>query len=291
MNASPVPPDSNSDGRPADAGQWLNDRDGGVSGSAFETAATAAASRDQRGLASAGSPARTGIIGILGGMGPAATVDLFDKIVKATPAACDQDHLRILVDNDPRVPDRTAALQGRGPDPVPALVACAQRLEAAGADFLVMPCHTAHAFADAIQAKIGIPLLRLPDEAASAIAAGYPAVRRVGLLATTGTLASGLYGAALRLRRLQALSPASEAQESLVMEAIYGRDGIKAGGPPAGPRRLLQRAAAGLVEQGAELILLACTELPLALRAEDVSVPLLDATDVLARAAVHRALA
>jgi len=102
------------------------------------------------------------IIGILGGMGPEATLDLFHKIIKLTYAEKDQDHLRIIIDNNPKIPDRTDAISGTGKDPLPKLIVTAQILEKAGADFIIIPCNTAHYFISEIQQSIKIPILTLP---------------------------------------------------------------------------------------------------------------------------------
>src|SRR4051812_27943024 len=123
------------------------------------------------------------IVGVLGGMGPAATVDFLRRVVAATPATRDQDHLRLLVDSNPAVPDRTAALLGAGPDPTPVLVAMARGLEAQGADLLVMPCNTASAFADGVQRAVTVPLLRWPDVVAEELLARRPGAV-VGILGT-----------------------------------------------------------------------------------------------------------
>lgn len=227
-------------------------------------------------------------IGIVGGMGPEATADLFLKIVRATPARRDQDHLRVLVDSNPAIPDRAAALAGRGPDPLPALVAAARNLERAGAGLLCIACNTAHAYYPGVAAAVGVPVLHVMEEVAAAIRARYPLLRRVGLLATRATVALGLYHRALARRGLQALVP-DELHQRLVDRAIYPPDGVKAGGHAAARPRVL-RAARRLVEAGAQCVVLGCTELPLVVGRGDLPVPVVDATDVLARAAVREAL-
>ena len=105
-------------------------------------------------------------IGIMGGMGPAATVDLMSRIISMTDAYSDQEHIPMIVDNDTRIPDRTEAILGRGESPAPEMLASAKRLEAAGADFIVIACHAAHCFVDDIKGKIGIPIIEMPEETA-----------------------------------------------------------------------------------------------------------------------------
>jgi aspartate racemase len=228
------------------------------------------------------------VIGVLGGMGPAATADFFQKLIQATPAAADQDHLKVLIFSNPHIPDRTAAIRGEGPDPLPALVASAKTLVRGGADFLTMPCVTAHRFFDALQAAVAIPVLHLIRETAHAAVTQYPSLRRFGLLATSGTLQSRLFEAAFEPYGLAVLACEPTVQETRVMEAIYA---VKKGQPLEHGRGLIRDAAAHLRERGAEAVVSGCTEIPLLLRDGDLPVPVLDPTWILARAAVRRALA
>lgn len=227
------------------------------------------------------------IVGILGGMGPLATADLYRKIIEATPARRDQDHLHVVIEADPSVPDRSAFLQGDGPDPLPALTRGAARLAAAGVDFIAIPCNTAHAFLPPLRERVATPFIDMIAETAARVRADYPAARRVGILATAGTIGSGLYHAALRERGLQPMQP-DEAGQSLVSAAIAA---VKAGetGPAVGAS--LVEAGNALIADGAEVLLAACTELPIVLHAAMVPVPLLDPTQVLAEAAVREGLA
>ena len=231
-------------------------------------------------------------IGILGGMGPEATVDLFGKIVRSTPARVDQDHVRVVIDNNPKIPDRTAFLRGQGPDPVPAMQAGIAGLVRMGADLILIPCNTAHVYYDRLQAASPVPILHIMREVARALAGsgrrtgGVP--RRVGLLATELTVESGLYHQALGEVGIEVLVPAPEFQR-LVTEAIFGPEGIKAG--VYGPARArLLRAGQHLVERGAQALIAGCTELPLVLRPGDFAVPWIDPTEILARAALRRVL-
>ena len=122
-------------------------------------------------------------VGVMGGMGPAATVDFLDRVRRRTPARLDADHLRLLVDSDPTLPDRHAALADGGPSPGPRLVAMAQGLERAGAQGLVLVCNSAHAWADEIRAAVAVPFIDMVAETAAALARRHPHVRRPGLLA------------------------------------------------------------------------------------------------------------
>lgn len=229
------------------------------------------------------------IIGILGGMGPEATCDLFHKIIRVTPrfkpVRRDQDHLRVIVDSNPLIPDRTAAILADGEDPVPALQETARNLERAGAGLIAMPCNTAHYFWGEVQAAVSIPVLHMMEEVARELAGTRPGPAQVGLLATTGTVKTGLYHRALEARGIRVLVP-GPADQDAVMEAISR---IKRG-DLQGARAPLQAVGRWLQEAGAEAIIEGCTEIPLVLRDGDVDVPLVDATRVLAEAAVRTAL-
>ena len=233
------------------------------------------------------NPTERAVIGILGGMGPAATGDLFLKIVAETPADVDQDHIPVVIYSDPRVPDRTDALLHDGADPVPWLVRGARRLEKMGASFIIVPCNTAHAFLDRVEPRIDTPILSMLDTAAEAIAGGYPGVRRVGLLATTGTIRSGIYQEALKRRGIEVVVPDDELLEHCVMPAIRA---VKANNHHESVRSRLVEAADYLEQRGAHAVLAACTEIPVVLSDGDISLPLIDATAELARAAVREAL-
>jgi aspartate racemase len=223
------------------------------------------------------------VVGIIGGMGPEATVDLFRKIVEATPAQRDQEHLRILIDCNPKIPSRPAALLKGGPDPTPLLQESARGLERAGADFLLVACNTAHLFHDRIVAAVRIPVLHIVDEAVAEAVRRYPRVRSVGILAGSAAIRLRLYQDRLEAKGIRAIIP-SEQDQASVVSVIYS---VKAGkkGPEVQTR--IREVAEHLAQAGAELLFTGCTELPLVLRGGDVTVPLLDPTQILAQAAVR----
>ena len=223
-----------------------------------------------------------GIVGVLGGMGPLATLDFQRKIFDATPARCDQEHVPLLVSSIPQIPDRTAAFRGSGASPLPALVATGRRLIAAGAAILVMPCHTAHLWFEELQATLDIPMLHIADAALAELST-QAKLTRVGILGTEATLNSELYTkrAHSQLSITWVVPTPCEVKE-LVMPGIYS---VKSGALQTGAP-LLRAAGLSLVERGAEAILLACTELPLVINERDVGVAVFDATDALARATV-----
>jgi len=222
------------------------------------------------------------IVGILGGMGPEATIDLFAKIVHSTPASRDQDHLRIIIDNNPRIPDRQEAILEGGPSPVPHLIETARNLEAVGADFIVMPCNTAHYWIEEIRKAVRIPVIDMIKETAEEVARLYPSSRTVGLLAATGTVRSGLYQRRLLDVGIRMVSPSDDDQAAL-MRVIYAVKSGNSSKSSAAAIEIGQR----LVAAGAEAVIAGCTEIPLILGAGDLSIPIIDATEVLAKRAVE----
>jgi len=223
----------------------------------------------------------TKTVGVLGGMGPDATVDFMAKVIAATPAEKDQDHLRMLVDNNPHVPNRQAALLRGGEDPGPVLAAMARGLEAAGADFLVMPCNTAHAFRDAIVEAVDIPLVSIIDVTVEAC--GDAAA--VGVLATDGCVASGVFQDALAGRGKKPLLPDDEQMRELMRLVTR----IKAGDKGAEVGAAMLALASALAARGAEAIIAGCTEIPLVLKPGMLEVALVSSTDALAEATVATA--
>jgi len=217
------------------------------------------------------------------------------KVVRNTPAGRDQDHLKLVVDQNPQIPDRTAHLAGAGPDPTLALYAACLRLQEAGAGLIAIPCNTAHAFISRLQPRLAVPIVDMLAATADRARALLPAGAAVGLLATDGTVRSRLYDAAFAATGLGLVVP-DAAHQRLVMEAIYGGDGIKAGRTEGACRDRLLAALRHLAGRGARAVVLGCTELPLVLRGADVDVDglrlrLLDPTGVLAQACVARAAA
>ncbi|MGB9906866.1 MAG: aspartate/glutamate racemase family protein [Candidatus Saccharicenans sp.] len=230
----------------------------------------------------------TRTVGILGGMGPEATVRFFELIVKNTDAAVDQEHLRIIIYNFPQIPDRTRAVLYGGQNPVPWLVKGLKVLEKAGAELVAIPCLTAHYFLPELIRRSRLPLLDLVTETVRWTTSCLPGIRKVGLLATEGTVASGIFHKAFARRQVQVLEPGAAGQKK-VMEAIYGRQGIKAGFTGSGPARLLQEVARELINSGAQAIIAGCTEIPLVLKPGRLPLPLVDPMNIGARALIIRA--
>ena len=222
-------------------------------------------------------------IGILGGMGPLATCDLFKKIVGIEQAASDQAHLRVIVDSNTNIPDRTAAILRGGEDPLPEMCKSAGLLMQAGADVLIMPCNTAHYFYDAIVERTGAKLLHMPRETAKTLKEA--GIKTAGLLATDGTIQAGVYKSACDALGVRLLTPSKEKQAA-VMGIIY--DGVKATNPDYRADGFLA-AVDELRAAGAETLILGCTELPLAYSYFHLSFPHVDPTLVLAVKAVEAA--
>ena len=225
------------------------------------------------------------IIGILGGMGPEATIDLFYKIIKSTPAEKDQDHLRIIIDNNPKIPDRTAAILGKGEDPLPALQETARNLEKAGADLIIIPCNTAHYFLPSIQESVKIPILNMIEETAKETQRKTPQIKKVGLLASIGIYKTEIYHQHFKKFNIEVISP-EEKDKKEVMKVIYA---VKAGDLSEKVKKNIIQIAQKLIDKGAEAIIAGCTEIPLILKEGDVPVPLIDTTKVLAEIAIQKA--
>lgn len=223
--------------------------------------------------------------GIIGGMGPAATCDLMQKVIDNTDAIDDQHNIHLLVDQNTDVPDRTAAILRGGADPMPELTRSAKRLETAGADFLCMSCNTAHYFHERLSKQVSIPILNMPAESARELK--RRGVRKVGLLATDGTIQTGVYHRFLKAEGIEVVVPEGEDQRT-VMSLIY--DCVKKNVPTDRyPKEKIAATVAHLKERGAEAYLLACTELPIAFERLGYREGFVDPTLCLARAIVREA--
>jgi aspartate racemase len=232
-----------------------------------------------------GVAVREKIIGILGGMGPEATLDLFGKIIKATPAACDQEHLRVIIDNNPKIPDRQRAIFGGGEEPRRALIETARNLQRAGAQLMLIPCNSAHYYHKAIVDSVPIPVLNIMEETAAYCRRQYSSIGLFGLLATESTVELGLYNEAFSRVSLKIVVPSSEDQQK-VTGSIYK---IKAGDHGPTVKTELLSVVEHLGDMGAGAIILGCTEIPLVLKDGDHGLPFVDATQVLAESGVAMA--
>ena len=221
-------------------------------------------------------------IGILGGMGPLATADLFRKIVTMTKAGCDNDHIRIYIDDNASIPDRTAAILSGGKDPTPIMADSLKKLEACGADCIIMPCNTAHYFLPRLQTMTEVPFLSMLEATAKTCASTFPG-KTAAILATKGTLATGLYEEALKAQGVSYLVPNADEQDAL-MRVIY--EGVKADAAPEAYRADMEGVMKTLAARGADYFILGCTELPVAADLLDLTQPMIDPTTELAKVAI-----
>ncbi|MBP7704956.1 MAG: amino acid racemase [Caulobacter sp.] len=214
------------------------------------------------------------ILGVLGGMGPAATLDFLARLQAATPASRDQDHIRVLVDINPQVPDRNDP----GNEPGPMLAAMAKGLADGGAQVLAIACNTAHAYAREVREASGLPLVDMIDAACASARNG--GARKVGVLATG--LAVGLYTERLTGMGIEAIS-LSKAKQEWFMSLLYR---IKAGDLSEEIENEMALVAYSLADAGAEAVIAGCTEVPLVLDSDALEIPLIDAGQVLAERCV-----
>ena len=220
-------------------------------------------------------------VGVIGGMGPEATVDFMAKVIALTPVNADQDHVRLIVDQNPGVPDRQEALLRDGENPGQVLAEMARGLEAQGCDFLVMPCNTAHAFQDDITAAVNIPFISIVDATLDAIRAA----KCVGVMATVACLRANVYQSTLEARGITHVLPTREEAENLTRLVFE----IKRGNKGELTKAALARVTRNLVARGADVIVSACTEIPLVFGANDLDVRLLSSTDELAKMTIAMA--
>lgn len=224
------------------------------------------------------------ILGIFGGMGPEATADLYKQILDITSAETDQEHIPTIIFSNPQVPDRMESIASGGVLIKPYLKFSVKKLEKAGASFIAIPCNTVHYFYDYMQASVNIPIIHMIRETAAEVEENYPDVKKVGLLATTGTIESGLYNEELEAKGFEVLTPVDSIEINMVMKAVYG---IKSKTDHQQNEDLLAIAGQNLSDRGAGVIVLGCTEIPLAYNPERVDLPVVNATKVLAERAVE----
>lgn len=216
-------------------------------------------------------------IGVIGGMGPVAAADFYARVVSTHGALCDQDHPPCIMYSATQVPDRTAFLLENGADPTPELVTSVNLVETAGADFIAIPCNSAHAFLAAMRAAVSIPILDMIALVSAEVARVVPQARCVGVLAASGSVKIGLYDKPLKTHGLVPLYPDSEVQDE-VMAAIKD---VKAGGASEISDPRLIAAARHLCDKGADSLIMGCTEVPLALAAKDSPVVAIDGNQAL----------
>jgi aspartate racemase len=233
-------------------------------------------SRDRGMSAQPESKSAHRVVGIIGGMGPEATVDLMRRVIAKTPVSDDLDHIHLIVESNPKIPSRIAHLiEGSGPDPTPELTRIAANLQRAGADALAIPCNTAHAYAESIRRAVSIPLLDMVSLTVEEIASAGRT--RVGLLASTAVHNTALYATAFSAHGIAILLPSQQEQ---VMALIKG---VKRGDTGLQAQAALGRIALEMADL-ADVLLVGCSELSVI--AAGIAVPFVDSLDVLAQAVV-----
>lgn len=224
-------------------------------------------------------------IGIIGGMGPEATLDLFRKILRNTPANKDQDHLHLIIDNNTSIPDRTDYILGKGENPLPFILESARLLESAGVNAICMACNTAHIFESDIKAHIHVDFISIVDSVLNELKGTFSQAKSIGLAGTMGVFSSHLYDEPLMQRGYKLILPTNELQEEL-MKVIYS---IKQGCI----KEVIDKAEELLQwykDQKADVLVMACTELPLVLDYLVPPIPVVDSTEALAKSVVRYAL-
>lgn len=221
-------------------------------------------------------------------MGPKATIYLFDCIVRFTKAEKDSDHSPIIVFNNPKIPDRTEAILHGGPSPLPLLIEGARFLEESGADFIVMPCITAHYYYPEIIKHITIPFLHALEETALHIEKQLPTFKKIGLLSTTGTIETRIFQDQMEKKGIEIVTPDNNYRLQ-VMDAIYAKEGIKAGFSEP-PKKILLDVVSHLIDnKGSQAVIAGCTEIPLVLQPGDISIPLIDPLQIIAFRSIEEA--
>ncbi len=224
------------------------------------------------------------VVGVIGGMGPEASVLFYQRLTAATAAGSDQEHLHVIIDSYSKVPDRTESIRGGSSAALDAIVISARRLQVMGAGILAMPCNSAHYWYPEISARIDIPLINMIEEVYKSIAGSGPG--RVGLLATSGTVSSGVYSKASG--DIELILPDEEEQER-VHSAIYSIKGT-AGQEMLDIRADLLEVVGGLRGRGADGIILGCTEIPIVIGQDDVrELPVFDSIQILVEATLREA--
>ncbi len=224
-------------------------------------------------------------IGIIGGMGPEATLDFYGKIIQSSFACHDQDHIPVTIEVCPQIPDRTGYILGKGDDPLPLLLKACENLVKVGASSICMPCNTAHFFIEQLNKEINVPFINMIDCVKQEIQDNYPNASRIGLLATSGTVKSGVYDKVLQHVDLSVITVCDEFQARM-MNVIYE---VKSG-RQCEVIEDLQRCIDEIEDLGADVIIAGCTELPLLISSITSRVPIIDPTQCLAENVVKFSL-
>lgn len=225
---------------------------------------------------------REKIVGILGGMGPEATADLFSKIILETKATKEEEHLRIIIDNNPKMPSRQDAILKNGESPVPAMIQTSKNLKNAGADFIIIGANTAHYFYDDIKKEIDIPILHIIDEAIKDLLKNYPNIKKVGVMATNAAVSTGLYKKCCERFGIDVIENKDKLQQQ-IHDSIFK---FKYEGLTKNILNLASNSIQELIDEGAEAVIMGCTEIPIILKDKEFKIPIIDPNEVIAKVAV-----
>jgi aspartate racemase len=221
-------------------------------------------------------------LGILGGMGPAASAEYITRLIQQTPATTDQEHIPFVLWNEPRTPDRSTSMRAGNDDPLPYLKEGILSLKSVGCDYIVIPCNSAHYWYDEMN-KLGIPILHIVDSVVDELKSLDILNQTIGVMGTQGTIEYGIYQQRLESQGWKCIVPDSDEMDYFVQPAI---DFIKAGNITEA-HYLLVKVIDSLIERGAKAVVLGCTELPLAVRElEQNSIPLVNSIDSLVKKAI-----
>lgn len=212
-------------------------------------------------------------------MGPEASNTFCSKLIRMKKCSSDQENIPFFHYCNPKIPDRTKFILREGENPVPELLQSCKMVENAGANFLVLPCNTAHYFIPELKKNINTPIIDMVSLTVKKIKQDFPSIQKVGLLSTTGTIQARVYENKLNQLGIETVKPNSFYQESFVMEAIYGSKGIKSGKKKLG-RNLLTSTVEHLISNGAQAVILGCTEIPLVLKQKDFIIPFYEPMEI-----------
>lgn len=222
------------------------------------------------------------VLGILGGMGPLATIKLFEKLVSMTDAKNDQENIHIIIDNNTKIPDRTSfLLDSNKANPLLPLIESARRLEEAGADIIVMPCNTAHYYHSDIEASINVKFLNMIEETAIWIKKNHGDLKKIGLLATDGTIKAGIYDEIFSKYAIDIINPSKEKQR-YIYELIYNIKENKEQESLEG----FYSAMDEIEKKGASLFIAGCTEVSVALDTLKIEGDFIDPIKIISERAI-----
>lgn len=223
------------------------------------------------------------ILGIVGGMGSHAAVSMFQQLINRSPAKKDQEYIEIILHNNTCIPDRTEGILYQGDDPFPELLRSVKLLESCGATVIVLACITAHHFADRLEESLTkAKIFNIVRETVDYTSRMYPNTKNIGILATEGTCKTGLWKKEFDKRQINTIILSEEHQTKYFNNVIYGQNGVKAGYQDDGLKNNLLEGCSKLMEMGAEVIIGACSELPLLISKEDLQLPYIDSLQLAA---------